>query len=81
MDAELLPKSVLIGYAQYGKCNEHQASKYSDYSVYIRSTKQIITNYFHLLKATGIDVNTRARSNRFIANELFDGIFDGLKFY
>jgi hypothetical protein len=68
MDAELLPNLVLISYAQSGKCNERQANNYADSSVFIRSTKQIITNYFHLLKATGIDVNTRARANKFKSN-------------
>ena len=37
MGAELLPKSVLIGYAKSGKCNERQASKYAYFSVFIRS--------------------------------------------
>ena len=40
--AELLPKSVLIGYAQSGKCNERQASNYADSSVFIRSTNQAV---------------------------------------
>jgi len=35
--AELLPKSVLISYAQSGKCNKRQASNYADYSASIRS--------------------------------------------
>jgi hypothetical protein len=37
-----LPKSVLIGYAQSGKCNERQASNYADSSVFIRSTNQAV---------------------------------------
>ena len=40
--AELLQKSVLIGYAQSGKCNERQASSYADSSVFIRSTNQAV---------------------------------------
>ena len=35
--AELLPKSVLLGYAQSGKCNERQASSYADFGAFIRS--------------------------------------------
>ena len=42
--AELLPKSVLIGYAQSGKCNERQASNYADSSVFIRSHNQTVTD-------------------------------------
>ncbi len=40
--AELLPKSVLIGYAQSGKCNERQASNYADSSAFIRSDNQVV---------------------------------------
>jgi len=40
--AEVLPKSVLIGYAQSGKCNERQASNYADSSAFIRSTNQAV---------------------------------------
>jgi len=40
--AELLPKLVLISYAQSGKCNERQASKYADSSAFIRSTNQVV---------------------------------------
>ena len=40
--AELLPKLVLIGYAQSGKCNERQASNYADSSVFIRSDNQVV---------------------------------------
>jgi hypothetical protein len=40
--AELLPKLVLISYAQSGKCNERQASKYADSSVFIRSDNQVV---------------------------------------
>ena len=41
--AELLPKSVLIGYAQSGKCNERQASNYADSSAFIRSHNQTVS--------------------------------------
>ena len=40
--AELLPKSVLIGYAQSGKRNERQASNYADSSAFIRSDNQAV---------------------------------------
>ena len=40
--AELLPKSVLTGYAQSGKCNERQATNYADFSAFIRSTNQAV---------------------------------------
>jgi len=40
--AEVLPKLVLIGYAQSGKCNERQASNYADSSAFIRSTNQAV---------------------------------------
>ena len=40
--AEVLPKSVLIGYAQSGKCNERQASNYADSSAFIRSHNHMI---------------------------------------
>jgi len=40
--AEVLPKLVLIGYAQSGKCNERQASNYADSSAFIRSDNQVV---------------------------------------
>jgi len=43
-----LPKSVLIGYAQSGKCNERQASNYADSSAFIRSHNQALTALFPL---------------------------------
>jgi hypothetical protein len=49
--AELLPKLVLISYAQSGKCNERQASKYADSSVFIRSDN-------HMINPFEIDHNT-----------------------
>ena len=49
--AELLPKSVLIGYAQSGKCNERQASNHADSSVFIRSDN-------HMINPFEIDHNT-----------------------
>jgi len=49
--AELLPKSVLISYAQSGKCNERQASNYADSSASIRSDN-------HMINPFEIDHNT-----------------------
>jgi len=48
MGAELLPKSVLLGYAQSGKCNERQASNYADSNAFIRSDHHpIVVQCFH----------------------------------
>ena len=46
-----LPKLVLIGYAQSGKCNERQASNYADSNVFIRSDN-------HMINPFEIDHNT-----------------------
>jgi len=40
--AEVLPKSVLFGNAQSGKCNERQASNYADSSASIRSDNNAV---------------------------------------
>jgi len=46
-----LPKSVLIGNALSGKCNERQASNYADSSALIRSDN-------HMINPFEIDHNT-----------------------
>jgi hypothetical protein len=76
--AEVLPKSVLIGYAQSGKCNERQASTYADSSAFIRSDN-------HMINPIEIDHNTHnarvASSSPAIATNFLEKYQIDIKFH